>query len=233
MLLPGETATPGVAPGKSGTPTAQTAGTAFTVKVNAVDAGWNPVSTVTDTVGITSSDATAMLPANAALINGTNSFSVTLKDAGSQTVTANDLTDGTTTGTSSAVTVNAAPFSRLQVLMPGETAAPGTTTGKTGTPNAQTAGASYTVTVNAVDANWNLDQHQRYRGHHLQRRQRHVAGQRSAGRRNQDFQCDQQDRGQLDGDGIGHDARRHHRQHQRVGHGQCRCVHQAAVADAG
>ena len=156
VLLPGETATPGVAPGKSGTPTAQTAGTAFTVKVNAMDAGWNPVSTVTDTVGITSSDATAMLPANAALINGTNSFSVTLKTTGSQTITASDLTDGITTGTSSAVTVNSAPFSRLQVLLPGETAAPGTTTGKTGTPNAQTAGASYTVTVNAVDANWNL-----------------------------------------------------------------------------
>ena len=40
--------------------------------------------------------------------------------------------------------------------MPGETAAPGTTNGKTGTPNAQTAGNSFTVTVNAVDANWNL-----------------------------------------------------------------------------
>ena len=68
----------------------------------------NLLTNVTDTVGITSSDATAVLPANAALVNGTNSFSVTLKDAGSQTVTATDLTTGSQTGTSSAITVNAA-----------------------------------------------------------------------------------------------------------------------------
>ncbi|MGO9201983.1 MAG: hypothetical protein ACLQM8_15760 [Limisphaerales bacterium] len=47
---------------------------------------------------------------------------------------------------------------QLQVLMPGETAAPGTSTGKTGTPDSQSisnpSGAS--VTVNAVDNNWNL-----------------------------------------------------------------------------
>ena len=59
-----------------------------------MDAYGNLITNVTDTVGITSSDATAVLPANAALVNGTNSFSVTLKDAGSQTVTASDITDG-------------------------------------------------------------------------------------------------------------------------------------------
>ena len=117
---------------------------------------WNLLNTVTDLVGITSSDATAILPANAALINGTNSFTVTLKDAGTQTVTASDITDGHTTGTSSAVTVNTGPFAKLQLLVPGETAAPGTTTGKTGTPTAQVAGTAFNVTVNAVDANWNL-----------------------------------------------------------------------------
>src|SRR5436309_12976956 len=46
------------------------------------------------------------------------------------------------------------PFTKLQLLMPGETAAPGTASGKTGTPNAQTAGTAVTVTVNAVDAAW-------------------------------------------------------------------------------
>ena len=50
----------------------------------------------------------------------------------------------------------AAAFTRLQVLLPGETAAPGTGTGKTGTPRAQTAGVPFTVTVRACDANWNL-----------------------------------------------------------------------------
>src|SRR5256886_7434461 len=48
------------------------------------------------------------------------------------------------------------PFTKLQLLVPGETAAPGTGSGKTGTPTAQTAGTAFTVTVNAVDANWYL-----------------------------------------------------------------------------
>src|SRR5206468_10660809 len=53
-------------------------------------------------------------------------------------------------------TVNAGAFVKLQLLVPGETAAPGTTTGKTGTPTARTSGAAFNVTVNAVDANWNV-----------------------------------------------------------------------------
>ena len=156
VLAPGQTNAPGTASGIGGTATAQVAGTAFAVKVLACDAYGNLITNVTDTVAITSSDATAVLPASAALINGTNSFTVTLNDAGSRTVTATDSTTGSQTGTSSAITVNGALMAKLQLLLPGETAAPGTTTGKTGTPNAETAGASYTVTVNAVDANWNL-----------------------------------------------------------------------------
>ena len=50
----------------------------------------------------------------------------------------------------------AGPYSRLQVLLPGESAAPGTTTGKTGTPNRQTANVPFTVTVRACDSGWNL-----------------------------------------------------------------------------
>jgi hypothetical protein len=46
------------------------------------------------------------------------------------------------------------PFVKLQVLMPGETAAPGTPTGKTGTPDIQTAGSPVAVIVNAVDDSW-------------------------------------------------------------------------------
>ena len=156
VLLPGQTNAPATTTGWTGSATPQTAGTPFTVKVSAVDAYWNLVNTVTDLTGITSSDTTATLPANAALINGTNSFSITLKDAGTQTVTATDVTTGTQTGTSSSLTVNPGAATKLQLLMLGEAAAPGTSSGKTGTPNAQTAGTGYTVTVNAVDANWNV-----------------------------------------------------------------------------
>jgi hypothetical protein len=44
----------------------------------------------------------------------------------------------------------------LQVLMPGETNAPGTPTGKVGTPTPQTVGTSFNVTVNALDFNGNV-----------------------------------------------------------------------------
>src|SRR5581483_212889 len=157
VLLPGETAAPGTSTGKTGTPTAQTAGTAFTITVNAVDANWNLINTVTDTAGIGLSDTNATAPGAAALVAGTKTFSVTPKTAGSLTVTASDSTDGTKNpGVSSSVTVNAGSFTKLQLLMPGETAAAGSATGKTGTPTAQAAGTAFNVRVNAVDANWNL-----------------------------------------------------------------------------
>src|SRR6185437_3378798 len=137
ILLPGETAAPGTASGKTGSPSAQTAGGAFNVVVNAVDANWNVVSS-TDTVGITSTDANAALPANTALVAGTKTLPVTPKTAGSKTFTATDITNGAmTANTSPAATINAGAFAKLQILMPGETAAPG----KTGTPSAQTAGS--------------------------------------------------------------------------------------------
>src|SRR5439155_12290198 len=121
------------------------------------DADWNVVTSVTDTVGITTTDANAALPANSALVAGTRSLSVTNKTAGNWTVTATDITDGTkTANTSPPITVNAGAFVKLQLLMPGETAAPGTATGKTGTPTAQTAGAAFTGTDNAREANWSL-----------------------------------------------------------------------------
>lgn len=44
----------------------------------------------------------------------------------------------------------------LQILLPGESLAPGSPTGKTGTPAPQTAGIPFTVTIRAVDVAWNL-----------------------------------------------------------------------------
>src|SRR5207247_1000232 len=156
LLVPGETAAPGSATGKTGTPSDQTASIGYSVTVRAVDANWNLVSS-THTVGITCTDPNDLLPANAALVAGTKSFSLTNKTAGSWTITATDITDSTkTANTSPSITVNSGAFTKLQILMPGETAAPGTTSGKTGTPTAQTAGTPFNVTVNAVDANWNV-----------------------------------------------------------------------------
>jgi aspartokinase-like uncharacterized kinase len=157
VLMPGETAAAGTTTGKTGTPTAQTAGTPFNVTVNAVDANWNTITSATDTVGLTSSDSNAVLPANAALVGGTQTVSVTLRTSGTRTVTASDVSDGTkTASTSPSVTVNAGAFTKLLLLVPGETAAPGSATGKTGTPTAQVAGTAFNATINAVDSCWNL-----------------------------------------------------------------------------
>lgn len=48
----------------------------------------------------------------------------------------------------------AGPYTRLQVLLPGETPAPGTATGKYGSPIAQSVGIPFTVRVRACDDQW-------------------------------------------------------------------------------
>ena len=77
----------------------------FNVTVNAVDEVWNVLSSVTDTVDITSSDSSAGLPADAALVNGTGSFSVYFGQSGTWTVTATDVTDATKTANTGSPTV--------------------------------------------------------------------------------------------------------------------------------
>src|SRR5258708_2119408 len=94
LLSPGETAAPGTANGKTGTPIAQTAGSAFSVTANAVDANWNLVTNVSDLIGITASDANAVLPPSMALVSGTKTFSVTLYTSAARTLTSSDLSDG-------------------------------------------------------------------------------------------------------------------------------------------
>ena len=54
------------------------------------------------------------------------------------------------------LTITAGSFAQLQLLVPGETAAPGTTTGKTGTPSTEYVNGQFLVTVNAVDQYWNV-----------------------------------------------------------------------------
>src|SRR5207247_842255 len=76
--------------------------------------------------------------------------------SGTRTLTASDVSDGSKTASTNSVTVSVGAFVKLQLIVPGETAAAGTATGKTGSPTARLAGAGYSVTVNAVDANWNV-----------------------------------------------------------------------------
>jgi len=121
------------------------------VTVNAVDAGWNLVNTVTDKVSIVSSELNATLPANAALVAGTRSFSVMLNMAGSWTVTATDVTDGgKTPGTSSLVTVKAPVAEEFFLPMPEQQILTAFTTINSGATTPITAVFSIVVTMSGT-----------------------------------------------------------------------------------
>lgn len=156
VLLPGESAQGGTLVGKSGTPVGQSAGNPFTLTVRAVDAFWNLVPGVGDSIALGSSDAFAGMPADTTLANGQALIPVRLYRTGAQRLWATDTSrPAVNPDTSSAVQVSGGPFSRLLVLAPGESPAPGTSTGRTGTATAQSINYYFTVTVLATDAWWN------------------------------------------------------------------------------
>ena len=91
----------------SGYPSPTTAGAAHNVTVTALDAFGNTATGYLGTVHFTSSDGSAVLPANYTFVagdNGVHTFTngVTLKTAGTQSITATDTVTGTITGTQSA-----------------------------------------------------------------------------------------------------------------------------------
>ncbi|HEU4723851.1 MAG TPA: FlgD immunoglobulin-like domain containing protein [Candidatus Eisenbacteria bacterium] len=156
VLVPGESAQGGTGDGKTGTPTGQTAGTPFTITIRAVDQYWNLVSGVNDTVDLSSTDAFATMPATTTLSNGLRLQQVTLFKVGAQTITASDATNGSIQDdTSSPIPVTGGAFSKVLILAPGESPAPGTVSGRTGTATDQSINYSFTVTALATDAWWN------------------------------------------------------------------------------
>ena len=78
-------------------------GKAMSFTVTAEDPFNNTAASYTGTVHFTSSDANALLPGNATLVNGAGVFSVTLESPGSQTLTATDASAAAITGTSSTI----------------------------------------------------------------------------------------------------------------------------------
>jgi hypothetical protein len=111
--MPGETAAPGTPSGKSGSPRPQVAGIAFDVTVRACDSSWNTITSVGNSILITSSDVSATLPSPAQLVSGQQVFQVTFNAAGSFNVLAHDQTDNTIPdGTSASVAVRCWPASR-------------------------------------------------------------------------------------------------------------------------
>ncbi len=107
VVLPGETFTNGV--GKSGTADHAVAGTSYgLIHVYALDVTEHIITTNTDQVHLTSTDAAAFLPANFSLVSGQKTFSVTFNTPpGPKTVTASDVTNnGIASSTSSNVNVD-------------------------------------------------------------------------------------------------------------------------------
>ncbi|MFA5975390.1 MAG: hypothetical protein WC859_04410 [Elusimicrobiota bacterium] len=162
VLAPGQSLSSGTVGGVSGTADVRTAGTAFQVTVNATDAFSNLVSTGRNPVFVYTSDpydinpGSVTLAAGQVIVEGVNFYTagVTTLYAQDHDYTAPVLTDG-----SVALTVNGAVASQLQLVLPGETAVPGSlsayTNGVSGGPSTQSAGAQFYVTANITDAFWN------------------------------------------------------------------------------
>ncbi|MGC1360568.1 MAG: putative Ig domain-containing protein [Silvibacterium sp.] len=104
------------------------AGTATSITVKVYDSLGNLFTGYTGTVHFTSSDGSAVLPANSTLSSGVGTFDVTLKTAGIQTVTVTDTTTSSVMGSGA--------VHHLAVSAP----------------SSATAGTSFSITVYAYDA---------------------------------------------------------------------------------
>jgi len=110
-----------------------TAGTPFTFTVKALDAMGAVVPTYAGTVHITTSDTAAKLPADATLVQGVGTFTVTFNTTGNQTITASDTVGDASSGISPPVSVKPIPVPTIASLSPAMTV---------------TGGAGFTLIVN-------------------------------------------------------------------------------------
>jgi hypothetical protein len=99
-------------------PSSASAGTAFSFTVSALNEANNTVTSFADTIHFTSTDAAASLPADAVLTNGTGTFSATLNTAGSQTISATDISNNSITGTANAIGVSSAAAVHFAISAP-------------------------------------------------------------------------------------------------------------------
>ena len=112
------------------------AGAAFNFTVTALAASGQTATSYAGTVHFTSTDSQAVLPANSTLVNGTGTFSVTLKTVGTQSITAMDTATVSISGVLSSINVSAAVATHFSFSAPASV----------------TAGAAFKFTVNALDA---------------------------------------------------------------------------------
>jgi len=119
-----------------GAPASATAGTAFNATVTAEDDAGNVATSYAGMVHFTTTSSSYNLPADAALTNGTGTFSVKLNTTGSQTLTATDTAALGITGASGGINVAAGPAGFFALVAPAHV----------------TAGTPFNITVNAFDS---------------------------------------------------------------------------------
>jgi uncharacterized repeat protein (TIGR03803 family) len=127
----------------SNVPSGTTAGSAFTLTLTTEDAYGNTATGYAGTVHFTSGDPKALLPANYTFTTsdaGQHTFSVTLKTAGTQSVTATDTATGRLTATTSGIAVQPAAASKFLLSAP----------------SGVTRGAKFSVTLTVEDAYGNI-----------------------------------------------------------------------------
>ena len=123
----------------SGVPSTAITGTAFNITITAKDQNGSLAGGYLGTVHFTSTDGLAGLPSDytfGAGDLGAHTFSVTLKTAGTQTITATDTVTGSLTVTTPNITVSTAAASVFLISAPATS----------------TAGAAFNATVTAKDA---------------------------------------------------------------------------------
>ncbi|MBK8794828.1 MAG: hypothetical protein IPN59_17300 [Holophaga sp.] len=117
------------------------AGTAHNITVTALDANNDTAVGYSGTVHFTSTDPAAMLPTDATLTTGVGTFAVTLKTAGSQTISVTDTVVSALTGSQAAINVNPGAATHFSV---------------SGFMNPTVAGDSHSFTVTALDSANNI-----------------------------------------------------------------------------
>jgi len=129
-------------------PKSATAGIPIVFEVTAQDQFNNPATNYAGTVSFTSSDGRAVFSTSTAtLTSGTGFFAATLKTAGSQTLLVSDTAASSISGSSSAITVAAAPATHLVVSIAPPPAYPGVPAAYPTVPSAAASFASTGVAV--------------------------------------------------------------------------------------
>lgn len=134
-----------------------TAGEQVTVTIRATDVGGNTIPDYYgDAVLLANTGPGSISPESITFTNGTWVGEVVFRGAGgSVTLSCSDFSAPPHTGTSDPFEVVPGPYTKLQVLLPGETPMGGTYTGKSGLATDQNAGSSFDLRIRAVDSFWN------------------------------------------------------------------------------